>query len=89
MTVSCTGGLPYDRALFIDARFISTRQTTSEKSTRTATLMPVSVSFSKACYLHKVIVNELLVGFDSFDYIERGNCSSSRGGFEFEMKTLF
>ncbi|MCB0351274.1 MAG: hypothetical protein KDD38_08835, partial [Bdellovibrionales bacterium] len=87
--VRCTGGLPYDRASYVDAQFISIRQTTSEKSTRKAKMMPVSVNFSKSCDLHRVMMREVIKGFDIYDYAEGGNCSPSRGNATFQFVTLF
>lgn len=87
--VHCLGGAPYERFSFVDAEFISIRQTTSIKATRLAMMTPVSLKFSKSCELHSVIVREVLLGFDVIDYVDSGSCASSRGQVTFDMKTLF
>lgn len=87
--VECEGGLPYRGRNEITARFISVRQTTNDKSTRMATMTPVMFNFSTSCDLHDVLVQNILTGFDTFDYVAEGSCRGSRGALSYQFKTLF
>jgi hypothetical protein len=86
--VRCSGGLPYSEFNHVTAKFVSLRETTSQKSTRTATLMPVILKFRESCDLHDRIMRSLLEGFDLYEYKKSGSCADSRGRLQYEMKVL-
>jgi hypothetical protein len=88
ITVTCAGGYPYNRTNQVSAQFRSIRQTSEEKSTRKAMMTPVMLRFQGLCDLHERIVQELLVGFDVFEFSETGECNYSSGSRSFDLKTL-
>lgn len=87
--VFCRGGLPYDRNNFVETRFTSVRQTTTEKSTRMGTITPVGLNFISSCDLHRVIIESVLLGFDTFELESSGTCRNAREPLNYQFKTLF
>lgn len=87
--VFCRGGLPYDRANYIEAQFISSRQTTTEKSTRMGVVTPIQLNFISSCELHSVVVENVLLGFDTFELQSSGPCRNAREPLTYRFKTLF
>jgi len=87
--VRCSGGLESrSETVFIRAQFLALHETTEEKSTQVATILPVKLKFKESCSLHKTIVDQLLKKFEVYTHKEFNNCYDWQGRVEYDLTVL-
>ena len=86
--VICRGGLPNNSYNYVNVSFVSLRETTSDKSTKRAYRTGAEMQFSQRCDLRQAIVENVLNGFDVYDFAQDGECRQGLGQVFYSMKTL-
>jgi hypothetical protein len=86
--VDCQGGLPDTTGNWVTTRFLSARETTADKSTRTAKAVDVGIELRESCDLHDTIVREVAKGFDVKAFSKKGVCWDSAGNASYKLKVL-
>jgi hypothetical protein len=89
VSVRCSGGLE-DRSetVFIRAQFSSVRETTADKSTRTASPTPVTFKFDESCDLHVRIIRSALKKFEVYAEDNDSSCYNWQGRVNYGVVVL-
>lgn len=89
VSVRCSGGIE-DRSetVFVRAQFSSIRETTADKSTRTASPTPVTFKFDESCDLHERIIRYSLKKFEVYAEDNDSSCYNWQGRVNYSVVVL-